>query len=65
MFCRPSVRQTAIRTSSHKPDRLDLTRRPNNHVALGSGIHFCLGQQLARLEAQIAFERLFPGLSAR
>ncbi len=41
------------------PDKLDITRRPNNHVALGSGIHFCLGQQLARMEAQIAFERLF------
>jgi len=41
------------------PTGLDITRRPNNHVALGSGIHFCLGQQLARMEAQIAFERLF------
>ena len=42
-----------------KPSVLDITRRPNNHVALGTGIHFCLGQQLARLEGQIAFERLF------
>lgn len=42
-----------------RPDRLDIARSPNNHVALGSGIHFCLGQQLARLEGRIAFERLF------
>lgn len=41
------------------PERLDIARAPNSHVALGSGIHFCLGQQLARLEAQIAFEHLF------
>lgn len=41
------------------PTDLDISRRPNNHVALGSGIHFCLGQQLARIEAQIAFEHLF------
>ena len=42
-----------------RPALLDITRQPNNHVALGTGIHFCLGQQLARLEAQIAFEHLF------
>jgi cytochrome P450 len=37
------------------PDRLDITRSPNPHVALGQGIHVCLGAPLARLEAQEAF----------
>jgi cytochrome P450 len=32
------------------PDRLDLARRPNRHLAFGTGIHFCLGHQLARIE---------------
>jgi cytochrome P450 len=41
------------------PAKLDLSRSPNPHVSFGSGIHFCLGAQLARLEAQVGFERLF------
>jgi len=41
------------------PEKLDLARSPNPHVAFGSGIHFCLGAQLARVEAQVGFERLF------
>lgn len=41
------------------PGRFDIDRDPNPHVAFGSGVHFCLGHQLARLEAQIAVERLF------
>jgi cytochrome P450 len=41
------------------PDKLDLSRSPNPHVSFGSGIHFCLGAQLARVEAQVGFERLF------
>jgi len=36
------------------PDTLDLERTPNDHVAFGHGIHFCLGAPLARLEASIA-----------
>jgi cytochrome P450 len=41
------------------PGKLDLSRSPNPHVSFGSGIHFCLGAQLARIEAQVGFERLF------
>jgi cytochrome P450 len=48
------------------PERLDITRSPNPHVAFGTGAHFCLGAQLARLEAQAAIEKVFsrfPNLS--
>jgi cytochrome P450 len=40
------------------PDRLDITRQPNRHVAFGFGPHFCLGAPLARMELQIAFRAL-------
>jgi cytochrome P450 len=40
------------------PHQLDLSRQPNPHLAFGSGIHYCLGAPLARLEGQIAFATL-------
>jgi cytochrome P450 len=46
-----------------EPDRLDLKRKNNAHLAFGAGAHACLGLHLARLEAQIvfpAFLRRFP-----
>ena len=40
------------------PDRLDLRRHPNRHLAFGSGIHTCAGNSLARMEAQVALHKL-------
>jgi len=41
-----------------EPDRLDITRDPNRHVAFGHGIHSCLGGPLARVEGQIAISTI-------
>ena len=51
---------SANRDESHftAPDRLDLTRSPNRHIAFGHGIHYCVGAPLARLEMRIAIRQL-------
>ena len=48
-----------------EPDRLDLARRPNPHLAFGQGAHACSGMNVARLEARVAIvalARRYPGL---
>lgn len=49
------------------PDRMDITRTPNKHLAFITGIHVCLGATLARVEGRLAIGRLverFPKLQA-
>src|SRR5438876_313076 len=41
-----------------EPDRFDIARRPNDHLAFGGGPHFCLGAHLAKLEGEIAIASL-------
>ena len=44
------------------PDRLDVTRDPNPHLAFGFGPHFCMGASLARLELKVMFTELLRRL---
>ncbi len=44
------------------PDRFDIQREPNRHLAFGHGIHFCVGAPLARLEARIALPMMLEQL---
>jgi len=50
------------------PDRLDLARKPNNHLAFGQGAHACSGMNVARLEGRIAIGALlarYPRIGRR
>jgi cytochrome P450 len=44
------------------PERFDITRTPNRHIAFGHGIHFCIGAPLSRLEASIALPMMVEQL---
>jgi cytochrome P450 len=50
-------------TEFREPERLDIGRNPNHHLAFGGGVHYCLGAALARLEALTAFSRLVDRFS--
>ena len=45
-----------------EPERFDVTRTPNDHMAFGFGAHFCMGNRLARMELAVMFDRLFERL---
>lgn len=45
-----------------RPERLDVRRAPNDHLAFGLGTHHCLGASLARLEIRLMLERLLERL---
>jgi len=51
-------------TEFKDPERLDVGRKPNPHLAFGGGVHYCLGAALARLEAAATFSRLVERFSA-
>ena len=56
-------RRIGTRACFAEPDRFDVGRAPNDHIAFGGGgTHFCLGAHLARLEIQVMLREIFNRL---
>jgi len=47
-----------------QPNKFDITRSPNKHLAFGFGVHYCLGAMLARMEIKALFAELIPRLKS-
>ena len=45
-----------------QPERFDIRRSPNDHLAFGFGAHFCMGNRLARMELSVMLDRLLDRL---
>ena len=52
-----------MKTFSTTPSEFNIERKPNRHLAFGTGPHQCLGLILARLEMRIFFQQLIPRIA--
>ena len=55
-------RPTGTRACFEEPERFDVLRNPNPHLAFGFGPHFCMGASLARIELKVMFSELLRRL---
>jgi cytochrome P450 len=45
-----------------QPEKFDITRKPANHLGFGFGVHQCIGQNLAKAEMEVAFNKILDRL---